>query len=233
MGKLAHGQQLKRTAMILMSVLVTTSVALLALAQTKSDHTNVSVTAATKKMYGRQPQIRAKMLMSVQTPTFTYAAQTLTALILMAVTLVHAKLVSQKELGLMQSKSVMMLMNALTAPTNVAATQFAAPHMAVMNATVWSAFNVVHSVQISSHAQMLPNVQTQHLIFVGQTHSVLKSKAVMIAFVIRDTNEMVGLQLRKHAKMLMNVPLDLMFAVQILIALTQMAATHVHARLAT
>lgn len=59
--KLAHGQQLKRTAMILMSVLVTTSVALLALAQTKSDHTSVSVTAATKKMYGRQPQIRAKV----------------------------------------------------------------------------------------------------------------------------------------------------------------------------
>merc|ERR1711935_1131500 len=146
--KLAHGQQLKRTAMILMSVLVTTSVALLALAQTKSDHTNVSVTAATKKMYGRQPQIRAKILMSAQTPTFTYVAQTLTALILMAVTLVHAKLVSQKELGLMQSKRVMMLMNALTAPTNVEATQFVATHLAVMNATVWSAFNVVHSVQI-------------------------------------------------------------------------------------
>merc|ERR1711892_786792 len=202
MGKLAHGQQLKRTAMILMSVLVTTSVALLALAQTKSDHTNVSVTAATKKMYGRQPQIRAKILMSAQTPTFTYVAQTLTALILMAGTLVHAKLVSQKELGLMQSKSVMMLMNALTAPTNVEATQFVATHLAVMNATVWSASNVVHSVRISSHAQMLPNVQTQHLIFVGQTHSVLKSKAVMIAFVIRDTNEMVGLQLRKHAKVI-------------------------------
>ena len=49
---------------------------------------------------------------------------------------------------------------------------------------------------------MLPNVQTQHLIFVDQTHSVLKSKAVMIAFVIRDTNEMVGLQLRKHAKVI-------------------------------
>lgn len=93
--------------------------------------------------------------MSAQTPTFTYVAQTLTALILMAVTLVHAKLVSQKELGLMQSKSVMMLMNALTAPTNVEATQFVATHLAVMNATVWSAFNVVHSVQISSHAQVL------------------------------------------------------------------------------
>ena len=57
----AHGQPLKRTALILMSVLVTISVALSALAQTKSVHMSVSATVATKRMYGQQRQTHAKV----------------------------------------------------------------------------------------------------------------------------------------------------------------------------
>jgi len=132
----AHGQPLKRTALILMSVLVTTSVALSALAQTKSVHMSVSATVATKRMYGQQRQTHAKILMSVQTPTSTYVAQTLTALTLMAVTHVHAKPVTHRELGLMQSKNVTTLTSVPTIHTSAEVTLSAATQPVLMNATV-------------------------------------------------------------------------------------------------